>query len=257
VRATDSDPTTPPQVIPRPSGARPGGPAPWGELDPSARVGLSLERVRTALRRAGREGPPPAGGEHADPPWITVLAEEPPGPVLPAAVLVALFEEDGEARVVLTRRASGLRSHQGEVSFPGGRIDTGEDAVRAARREAAEEVGLDPGAVRVLGWLGTVQTFVSGSLITPVVATLEHRPVLEASPDEVERVFDVALAALADPGAFHEERWRVPGRTVLASADGSFPVWFFEAAGEIIWGATARILYELLSMVLGVTPATP
>ena len=66
----------------------------------------------------------------------------------------------------------------------------------------------------------------------------------------MERVFDVALAELADPAVFHEERWSVPGRSVPGSADGSFPVWFFEVAGEMIWGATARMLHELLSIVL-------
>ena len=73
---------------------------------------------------------------------------------------------------------------------------------------------------------------------------------LVANPDEVERVFDVALAELADPAVFHEEHWRIAGRVVQDSADDSFPVWFFEVSGEMIWGATARMLHELLSVVL-------
>jgi hypothetical protein len=81
---------------------------------------------------------------------------------------------------------------------------------------------------------------------------------VSASEAEVARVFDVALADLVADGAFSEERWTVPGRIVEGvvdgSADGSFPVWFFEVATETVWGATARILYELVCLVLGVGP---
>ena len=165
-----------------------------------------------------------------------------------------LFEEAGETRVVLTRRSTRLRSHKGEVSFPGGRINEAEDAPAAALREASEEVALDPDSATLVGWLHPVLTFATGSHITPVVATLPRRPTLQASPAEVDRVFDVALAELAADGVFHEERWTIPGHLVPESADGSFPVWFYEAAGELIWGATARMLTELLCLVLGVAP---
>ena len=77
------------------------------------------------------------------------------------------------------------------------------------------------------------------------------------NPAEVARVFDVPLADLAADGVFHEERWTVPGRPVPGSADGSFPVWFFDVAGETVWGATARMLVELLCLVLGVAPPGP
>ena len=91
---------------------------------------------------------------------------------------------------------------------------------------------------------------VSASFILPVLGVLDGRPDYVVNPDEVERVFDVALSELADPEIFHEERWRIPGRAVTRSEDGSFPVWFFEISGELIWGATARMLHELLSVVL-------
>jgi hypothetical protein len=93
-------------------------------------------------------------------------------------------------------------------------------------------------------------TMVSASLIMPVLATVPGRPHLVPSPQEVERVFDVALAELADPEIFHEERWRIAGRTIPDTADDSFAVWFFEVSGEMIWGATARMIHELLSIVL-------
>jgi 8-oxo-dGTP pyrophosphatase MutT (NUDIX family) len=167
-----------------------------------------------------------------------------------AGVLAVFFEEEGEARIVLTRRSSSLRTHRGEVSFPGGRLHVGEDPTAAALREAHEEVALDPDLVSVVGWIHPVLTMVSASLILPVVATAPARPHLVPSPHEVERVFDVTLSELADPAVFHEERWRIPGRTITGTDDDSFPVWFFEVSGEIIWGATARMIHELLSIVL-------
>ncbi len=177
---------------------------------------------------------------------------EAPAPVreVNAGVLACLFEEDGEARLVLTRRSADLRTHQGQVSFPGGRLEEGEDAVGAALREAYEEVDLDPSLVKTAGWLHPVLTMVSSSFILPVLGTVAARPQLMANPSEVERIFDVSLAELADPSIFSEERWRFPGRVITESEDNSFPVWIFEVAGELIWGATARMLHELLSIVL-------
>ena len=167
-----------------------------------------------------------------------------------AGVLVALFQEGGEARLILTRRSSRLRTHKGEVSFPGGRLNEGEDPATAARREAHEEVDLDPALVTMVGWLHPVTTLASPALIVPLVAALPRRPHLVASPREVERIFDVALSELADPAIFHEERWQVPGRIIPGSPDNSFPVRFFEVSGEMIWGATARMLSELITIVV-------
>jgi hypothetical protein len=87
------------------------------------------------------------------------------------------------------------------------------------------------------------------------VAVVDTPPTdLVVSPPEVARVFDVALADLVADGAFSEERWRFPDRPVPGSPDGSFPVRFFHAAGELVWGATARMLFELLCLVLGLDP---
>src|SRR5260370_1122851 len=99
-----------------------------------------------------------------------------------AAVLAPLCEEEGETRVVLTRRSSALRSHTSEVSFPGGQAEVGETLVDAALREAREEVALDPATVEVVAALGSLTTVSSNALITPFVRILPARPVLSANP---------------------------------------------------------------------------
>ncbi len=241
----------PPQVVPRPVDWRPGGPPPWAGLPPDRRASIGVDRVLAALEAAGQAGAVPQDvGKDAM--FEAPVVGEMPAPLhdVNAGVLAAFFEERGEARLVLTRRSTGLRTHQGQVSFPGGRLDEGEDAVAAALREAFEEIDLDPSVVTTVGWLHPVLTMVSASFILPVLGTLEERPRLVASPSEVERIFDVSLAELADPKIFHEERWRIPGRAIAGSDDNSFPVWFFEVSGELIWGATARMLHELLRVVL-------
>ena len=177
-------------------------------------------------------------------------------PALPAAygapvefaVLVALFEEDGQARVLLTRRAGHLRRNQGEVAFPGGRIEEGESPVEAALREASEEVSLDPSSVEVRADLSALSTISRPSAIQPVVGFLADRPAVRPNPDEVSEVFDVALSELSDPGVFREEMWTLP--------DGSeHPVFFFDVCDPPVWGATARVLKELLDVIGGPSAA--
>ena len=140
------------------------------------------------------------------------------------------------------------------MSFPGGRIDPGEDPPTAALREAYEEIALDPSQVTPEGWVHPVVTVGTGSLIMPIVASTPARPHVVASPAEVERVFDVSLRELADLENFHEERWRFPDRAVPGGdgdgEGGGLTVWFFEVEGEMIWGATARMIHELLTVVL-------
>jgi 8-oxo-dGTP pyrophosphatase MutT (NUDIX family) len=178
----------------------------------------------------------------------------PPRPVDPAAidfpirrrasaVLVALFEAGGEARVILTKRPETMPSHQGEIAFPGGKLEEGVDAnLRAtALREAREEIGLESEAVEIVAKLDGLGTVGSRFVISPFVGMLDHVPELRPDPYEVVRVFDVALVDLLAPGVHHAERWTTPMI--------DHEVHFFELPGETVWGATARILFGFLAFL--------
>ena len=241
------------QKIPRPYNARPGGPAPWADLPPDRRRPTVAE-VRAALAPLG-----PAQRSARE------LIDGPPRSGRPSAVLAPLYDApvgsgfagngsggrapgvDGSeplAHVVLTRRTWGLRTHQGEVSFPGGRVEPGESPVDGACREAQEEIGLDPASVEIIGELDHLATVSSGSFIVPYVGVLPGRPETVPSPAEVEAVLHVPLAELLDPAIFREEIWTFPGGRVQ-------PITFFELVGDTVWGATASLLRQLLGIVTG------
>jgi len=238
-----------PQVVPEPDEVRPGRAAPWAHLAAGARRSISVDTVVSRLAERGRslESGLPALSEE-----LLALAREPDLVVRPSAVLVALVDVEGEAHVVLTRRSLTLRHHRGEIALPGGRSDGDEDPVATALREAREEVGLDPTLVTPVGWLSPIASIVSNSAIWPVVATVDGRPQWRAQPGEVDRVFSVALADLVADGAFVEERWRRATPRPGADEDGYFPIYFFRVPHDLIWGATARVLVELLAIVTGV-----
>ncbi|MFM8563571.1 MAG: NUDIX hydrolase [Acidimicrobiia bacterium] len=162
-----------------------------------------------------------------------------------SAVLMLLAEGDDGCEILLTRRAAHLSNHRGEISFPGGRVDAGEGIVEAARRETHEEVGVSAGTIRVHATLSPLSTFVSRSYIVPVVASIDEHPTFTLNSGEVERAFWVPLRELVRPDTFSWEWW---------SADGSpeRPMFFFHLDDETVWGATARILHELLCRIHGV-----
>jgi len=224
------------QVIPRPPTARPGPPAPWAHVPPDERH-IDVERVVRGLRAAGPPKPSP---------W------EPPTGSRQAAVLVPLFDEDGRAWVVLTRRSQHLRAHKGEVSFPGGRQDEGETLIEAALREAREEIALDTSGIEIVGELDHLATVSSNSSIVPFVGILPGRPTnLVPNPVEVEAVVIVSLDELAQDDVFRTELWRWnPG--AWPDRDDERPIHFFELHGDTVWGATGRMLVNLLCIVFGV-----
>jgi 8-oxo-dGTP pyrophosphatase MutT (NUDIX family) len=166
----------------------------------------------------------------------------------PSAVLVVLYEADGGLHVVLTRRSWDLRTHRGEVSFPGGRTEEGETPSEAALRESWEEIALDTGAVEVLGEMDHLTTVTRRAYVVPVVGVLPEKPDVALNPDEVDEVLFVPLTDLVQPDVFREERWGLLG--------SDRPIYFFEIDGDTIWGATAALLRQFLANVLGLDPGS-
>jgi 8-oxo-dGTP pyrophosphatase MutT (NUDIX family) len=156
-----------------------------------------------------------------------------------AAVLVPLAETP-EPALVFTLRSSVLSRHAGEISFPGGLQDPGESLVETALREAHEEIGLDPGLPDVLGALPPVHTTVSGILVVPFVGLLAELPPFTPSDREIERVLVFSIARLAAVEA--EVEYELAGGR-------SWRGWVYEADGETVWGATGRMLHDLLEVV--------
>ena len=192
---------------------------------------MTFDALRAALATRERDDFP---FERLDP------AALPEGGLARAAVLVPLLEKDGEVHVLLTRRREDLRRHAGQVSFPGGRLEPGEEPLAAALREAEEEVGLDPAQVDVLGRLDETLVLVSGFRLTPFVARVPHPFAFAPDPGEVAAILFVPLRDLAREGAH---------RTELHERYGMrHEVHFYDAGGEVIWGATARVLSKLLSI---------
>jgi 8-oxo-dGTP pyrophosphatase MutT (NUDIX family) len=154
-----------------------------------------------------------------------------------AAVLVPLFQRDGELTTVFTERRADLRRHAGEISFPGGRQDEpDEDLRRTALREAHEEIGLEPAGVELVGALAPVGTFVTGYRVYPFVGTIAAGLSWTPQETEVARVIELSLPDLMR--GFESKRLPrrgVPIKTPTYTVDGHF-----------VWGATARMVEDLL-----------
>ena len=166
----------------------------------------------------------------------------------PAAVLVPLLPRPEGLHVLLTERSKELRSHAGQISFPGGGIDASDaDAPTAALREAREEVGLDPSHVEIIGQLDDCPTFVTGYVILPVVGVVDPLAFTAAgrypwtpSAAEIAAIHELPLDAFLDP-----RNRRVEQR--LRNGEPYELTWY-TVGGATVWGATARILRQLLEL---------
>jgi 8-oxo-dGTP pyrophosphatase MutT (NUDIX family) len=205
-----------------------------------------VERLADRLSR-------PLPGEAAQ----AVLAPQPrrnwpqgfdPTRIRDAAGLLLIFPIDDRAHLVLTVRADTLGRHGGQISLPGGVVDAGETFEQAALREAREEVALPSADARILGSLTPIDIPVSGFRLHPVVAVMSRRPELRAADNEVAGILEIAVDDLLDRTCLLSSERERDGRTLLIPA--------FHVGGHEIWGATAMVVAEFLSL-LGWNPRLP
>ena len=162
----------------------------------------------------------------------------PVGYLRSSAVLLPLFELDGESRLLFTRRTDQVKHHQGEISFPGGAWEpTDADMTMTALREAEEEVGLKMEDVTVLGRLDDYES-IHGYHVVPYVGCFDAPYPFNSDPREIAEMIEVPLARLRDPAIFRVEDWTYRGR--------QFPVCFYTVDEYEIWGLTAEILRQFL-----------
>lgn len=188
--------------------------------------------LRRALAEGAHRAAPQVGDERRSiaPPTVDPVS---------AAVLIAFVDRPRPA-IILTRRTEAMRNHAGQVAFPGGRIDPGEDPVAAALREAEEEIALPRDAVEIIG-LGPVYVTGTNFHVTPVIATVPDGLILTPNPAEVAAVFDIDADALFAPAnrESHEGEWQ--GAT-----------WrYYRIVGhaETVWGATAGIVINVAAQL--------
>ena len=177
---------------------------------------------------------------------LRILLDPAPSVALPprtsaAAVLVPVLGAAPELRVVFTKRTDTLSRHAGEISFPGGLADPGEELAATALREAQEELGLAPADVELVGALPAVHTNVTGILIVPFVGFLWRDPLFTPNAAEIAGVLEFPLTTLIKAGRL--QAFRYDGRR--------FETHIYEMDGGLIWGATGRILASFIEAVDG------
>lgn len=155
-----------------------------------------------------------------------------------AAVLVPIYEVEGRLITVLTKRPMHMPTHKGDLAFPGGKFQEGDDgAVGTALREAQEEVGIEPSEVEVLGYLKAIHTFEYDKMVVPVVARLKTPPVLVPDPGEVDKILLPTLRDLSIESTWYAKEW-----------NGKHNIWFRPIDNEVLWGATAMMTRRLLGL---------
>jgi 8-oxo-dGTP pyrophosphatase MutT (NUDIX family) len=163
--------------------------------------------------------------------------------LVPSAVLVLLLERDGEDYILLTKRSDKVDCHKGEVSFPGGRVDPGDaNLLEAALREGAEEIGLAPHDVTILGRLDDTQTVTTGFVVTPYVGRIPYPYSFRINQEEIAELIFVPVQALAADSAANASGVAGEGKGAGSPR--------FQYRNHVIWGATARILSQFLDITI-------
>jgi len=160
----------------------------------------------------------------------------------PAAVLMPIFKKEDKWHILLTLRSADLPTHKGQISFPGGRLDEGEDTQTAALRETHEELGIKPQDVELLGRLDDIVT-ITKYRITPFVGVIPYPYPFRVSEREIAEVIEIPLETFLDPKIYRKDAsWSFEGKT--------YPVHYFSCGRHMVWGATARILIQFLEVVM-------
>ena len=163
-------------------------------------------------------------------------------PLAPAAVILPLYQKEGEYHVLFTKRTEKVEHHKGQISFPGGARHEEDPSLKdTALRETFEEIGVHPEDVEILGELDSMRTVSSSFLIIPFVAVIPYPYEFTVNTDEIEELVEVPLSALLDEKNYREEFQIYQGITYWGSV--------YEYRDKVIWGATARILKQFLDLV--------
>jgi 8-oxo-dGTP pyrophosphatase MutT (NUDIX family) len=158
-----------------------------------------------------------------------------------SAVLVPIYYKKGQYYILFTKRTDKVKEHKGQISFPGGaRYKKDRTLVDTALRESAEEIGLEPGKVKVLGELDDVFTETSNYVISPFVALIPYPYQFKFAVREVEEIIEAPISVLLDKECLSQETVVLRGKTLK--------LYVYKYQGRIIWGATAKILHQFLDV---------
>lgn len=161
----------------------------------------------------------------------------------PAAVLVLLVKKDENWNILFTRRTNGVRTHQGEVSFPGGAYEEGDESlINTALRETKEEIGVNLENITILGALDACKT-VTNFVVYPFVGILEWPAAFNLNKNEVERAFLIPIEWLFDTKNYHEKDHIINGVNIRRV------IHYHDYDGEHLWGFTARVTQQILSLM--------
>ncbi len=159
-----------------------------------------------------------------------------------SSVLICFWREASDLHVLLTKRATSLRGHPGQMSFPGGRLEDGEDWIAGALRETEEEVGIPRARIEILGRLDDAWSG-AGHLLVPIVGWLDARPTLAPNPDEVEAIHTPSVSALFAPDAYSLEQADVGGDVYYNST--------LRWEGGSVFGLSSDLLIEAIEWAIG------
>jgi 8-oxo-dGTP pyrophosphatase MutT (NUDIX family) len=157
--------------------------------------------------------------------------------------MILLYEDEGVVKFPLIKRHEYTGAHGGQVSLPGGKAETGEDAIQAALRECEEEIGVPAHTIDVLGTLSDFLVIPSNYIVTPVVASIATRPLFKPDAYEVARILEARLTEISDENAMKQKEILVAGKYRMTAPH-------FEIENEVVWGATAMMLNEFRVILL-------